>query len=79
MPEYWPPNLGARRDIPRNAAIHPTVDAMHRAGLLSPDQMPKLGGEDSPRLLPSEIARKAVKPLVSVADMGLDDRMASGL
>ncbi|KAI9665812.1 MAG: hypothetical protein M1821_003746 [Bathelium mastoideum] len=50
VPRYWPPNLGTPRDIPSHSVIHPTVDAMYRAGVLSLDQMPKLGGSDGPKL-----------------------------
>jgi hypothetical protein len=48
VPRHMPPNFGARRDIPLEAHIHPTVEAMHRAGVLSKDQMPILGGTDPP-------------------------------
>lgn len=45
VPRYWPPNMGASRDIPKGAAIHPTVDEMCKAGVLRPDQKPKIGGD----------------------------------
>jgi len=48
VPRHLPPNFGAARDIPLEANIHPTVEAMHRAGVLSKDQMPILGGTDPP-------------------------------
>ena len=48
IPRHLPPNFGAARDIPLEANIHPTVEAMHRAGVLSKDQMPVLGGTDPP-------------------------------
>ena len=69
--------MGSRRDIPRNAVIHPTVHELHKAGVLSAEQMPKLGGEDSPRLLVPEAARKKIEPLVSVSveDLGVENRM----
>lgn len=45
VPRHFPPNLGAKRDIPLDANIHPSVKAMNFAGILSPDQMPVLGGD----------------------------------
>jgi hypothetical protein len=46
VPRQLPPNLGACRDIPLEANIHPTVEAMYKAGVLSKEQMPVLGGTD---------------------------------
>jgi len=37
-------NLGMSRDIPEDAHIHPTVQAMRRANVLSEAQMPVKGG-----------------------------------
>lgn len=51
VPRTWPPNFGTRRDIPLHANIHPSVDQMFRAGVLSLNQMPKLGGEEGPQIL----------------------------
>ncbi|KAF1969428.1 hypothetical protein BU23DRAFT_652823 [Bimuria novae-zelandiae CBS 107.79] len=48
VPRQWPPNLGALRDIPTEANIHPTVEAMYKAGVLSQEEMPVLGGTDPP-------------------------------
>ncbi|KAE8151334.1 hypothetical protein BDV25DRAFT_128857 [Aspergillus avenaceus] len=31
IPRYWPPNLGASRDLPDDAVVHPSVQAMHHA------------------------------------------------
>ncbi|KAI1981034.1 hypothetical protein LOZ53_001581 [Ophidiomyces ophidiicola] len=47
-PRYWPPNLGALRDIPREANIHNSVEELFKAGVLR--KMPKLGGDDAPFL-----------------------------
>ncbi|KAF2478295.1 uncharacterized protein BDR25DRAFT_251030 [Lindgomyces ingoldianus] len=47
VPRHFPPNLGASRDIPSKAIIHPSVEAMYRAGVLTTDQMPVLGGTES--------------------------------
>ncbi|KAF2265212.1 hypothetical protein CC78DRAFT_559982 [Lojkania enalia] len=55
VPRHLPPNNGARRDIPSNAEIHPTVSAMYHAGVLSLEQMPVLGGTDPPSLRPSAL------------------------
>jgi hypothetical protein len=51
VPRTWPPNCGTRRDIPLHANIHHSVEQMFRAGVLSLNQMPKLGGEEGPRIL----------------------------
>ncbi|KAF3935175.1 hypothetical protein ABW20_dc0108233 [Dactylellina cionopaga] len=42
VPRYWPPNFGARRDIPANADIHPSLVALHEAGVLKESEVPKL-------------------------------------
>src|SRR6187402_62254 len=46
VPRNWPPNLGAKRDIPLGAEIHPSVLVMKRSGILQPSDMPKLGGKE---------------------------------
>jgi hypothetical protein len=46
VPRHFPPNLGAKRDIPLDAAIHHSVKAMSRAGIISEDQTPVLGGTE---------------------------------
>jgi len=46
VPRYWPPNLGAARDIPHGANIHKSVYELHQAGLLTVDQLPKMGGDN---------------------------------
>ncbi|KAL3487813.1 hypothetical protein BJX62DRAFT_240649 [Aspergillus germanicus] len=48
VPRYWPPNLGASRDLPEDAVLHPSVQAMYRARVIP--KMPKLGGDDPPFL-----------------------------
>ncbi|EDN02766.1 predicted protein [Histoplasma mississippiense (nom. inval.)] len=48
IPRYWPPNLGATRDIPRDAKIHCSVVQLYKAGVLS--EMPRLGGDLPPFL-----------------------------
>ncbi|KAH7407997.1 sporulation associated protein [Cadophora sp. MPI-SDFR-AT-0126] len=46
VPRHWPPNLGAPRDIPHGAEIHPSVYNLHRAGILKDYQLPKTGGDN---------------------------------
>ncbi|KAF1994657.1 hypothetical protein P154DRAFT_501527 [Amniculicola lignicola CBS 123094] len=46
VPRHFPPNLGAKRDIPLDAIIHHSVKAMSRAGIISEDQIPVLGGTE---------------------------------
>ncbi|KAL6702529.1 hypothetical protein ACN47E_001568 [Coniothyrium glycines] len=46
VPRYWPPNLGAPRDIPHRASIHKSVYELRQAGHLTEEQMPKLGGDN---------------------------------
>jgi len=46
VPRYWPPNLGAPRDIPHEATIHKSVYELRQAGLLLEEQMPKTGGDN---------------------------------
>lgn len=48
VPRYWPPNMGASRDIPHDAVIHPTVEQMRQAGVLQANQMPQTGGDEGP-------------------------------
>lgn len=55
VPRQWPPNLGTDRDIPDNAVIHPTVQQMFKAGVLSADEMPKLGGHTPAIFLPTNV------------------------
>jgi len=54
IPRYWPPNLGAPRDIPHGAQIHPSVYDLHHAGILRDDQLPKTGG-NNPHINPSRV------------------------
>ncbi|EPS38005.1 hypothetical protein H072_8270 [Dactylellina haptotyla CBS 200.50] len=42
VPRYWPPNFGAMRDIPADADIHPSLVALHEAGILKDNEVPKL-------------------------------------
>ncbi|KAF3914692.1 hypothetical protein AA313_de0206004 [Arthrobotrys entomopaga] len=42
VPRYWPPNFGAMRDIPADADIHPSLVALHEAGILKANQVPTL-------------------------------------
>ncbi|KAI9671611.1 MAG: hypothetical protein M1829_004616 [Trizodia sp. TS-e1964] len=55
VPRYWPPNLGSARDVPDSAVIHPTVQQMFKAGVLTADQMPKLGGHSPSIFLPANV------------------------
>lgn len=48
VPRYWPPNMGAKRDLPEEAVIHESVQQMYNAGVIS--EMPKLGGDEPPIL-----------------------------
>lgn len=41
--EYVADHFGYQ--IPKGAAIHPTVEEMCNAGILRPDQRPKIGGD----------------------------------
>ncbi|EEP75572.1 conserved hypothetical protein [Uncinocarpus reesii 1704] len=59
-PRYWPPNFGAARDIPRDAAIHPSVERMFKAGLLQ--EMPRLGGDDAPLLKDPLVVFRVLAP-----------------
>ncbi|PVH81831.1 hypothetical protein DL98DRAFT_623095 [Cadophora sp. DSE1049] len=56
VPRHWPPNLGAPRDIPHGAEIHPSVYNLHRAGVLKDDQLPKTGG-DNPHISPLRVSQ----------------------
>ncbi|GLB05817.1 hypothetical protein AtubIFM57258_001107 [Aspergillus tubingensis] len=47
VPRQWPPNMGAPRDIPEDAVIHPSVHEMVRAGILDPKSIPPRGGNNS--------------------------------
>ncbi|KAL2835741.1 hypothetical protein BJY01DRAFT_223040 [Aspergillus pseudoustus] len=51
VPRRLPPNLGAARDIPCGATIHPTVYEMLESGILKDFPIPKPGG-DNPNLPP---------------------------
>ncbi|KAH7356398.1 sporulation associated protein [Rhexocercosporidium sp. MPI-PUGE-AT-0058] len=55
VPRHWPPNLGAPRDIPHGAEIHPSVYSLHRAGVLKDDQLPQTGG-DNPHISPLRVS-----------------------
>ncbi len=55
VPRHWPPNLGAPRDIPHGADIHPSVYNLHRAGVLKDSELPKTGG-DNPHISPLRVA-----------------------
>ena len=55
IPRHWPPNLGAKRDIPTHAEIHPSVQSMYQAGVLRLDQMPELGSDEPTLLVPSSV------------------------
>lgn len=46
MPRYFPPNLGAPRDIPDDGVIHHSVDAMIKAGILDEKSVPERGGNN---------------------------------
>lgn len=49
IPRRLPPNLGAPRDLPDYAVIHPSVKEMIKAGILDKDSVPPRGG-DNPNL-----------------------------
>ena len=49
IPRRLPPNLGAPRDLPDYAVIHPSVKEMIKAGILDKDSVPPSGG-DNPNL-----------------------------
>ena len=49
VPRRLPPNLGASRDLPRYAVIHPSVKEMIKAGILDKKSIPPRGG-DNPNL-----------------------------
>lgn len=42
VPRHWPPNFGARRDIPSDADMHPSLIALSEAGVLQPTEIPRL-------------------------------------
>jgi hypothetical protein len=44
-PRRFPPSCGARRDIPADAIIHPSVYALRRSNILHEDELPRLGGD----------------------------------
>lgn len=50
--------MGARRDIPLNAVIHPSVEQMCKVGGLTADEVPKLGGDEPAVMLQAPHARK---------------------
>ncbi|KAK0625617.1 Uncharacterized protein DIS24_g11063 [Lasiodiplodia hormozganensis] len=52
VPRFWPPNLGAPRDIPVEGELHPSVNEMIKAGILDPKSVPEKGG-DNPIVLPN--------------------------
>lgn len=39
VPRYWPANLGAKRNMPRYAATHPSVENLFSTGVVRKDQM----------------------------------------
>ncbi|KAK2731618.1 hypothetical protein FQN57_003271 [Myotisia sp. PD_48] len=47
IPRRFPPNLGAPRDIPNDAVIHPSVNEMVKAGIIDAESIPKKGGDNS--------------------------------
>ncbi|KAJ5320468.1 hypothetical protein N7508_000751 [Penicillium antarcticum] len=47
VPRRLPPNLGASRDLPIDAEIHPSVNEMIRAGILKEESIPVRGGDNS--------------------------------
>ncbi|KAF3762113.1 hypothetical protein M406DRAFT_65880 [Cryphonectria parasitica EP155] len=49
IPVRYPPNLGAPRDLPLDAEIHPSVYEMIQAGILDKASIPDKGG-DNPHL-----------------------------
>ncbi|KAK7613323.1 hypothetical protein BKA81DRAFT_396277 [Phyllosticta paracitricarpa] len=49
IPRHCPPNYGARRDIPLDAEIHPSVIEMVETGILRGSSIPVKGG-DNPRM-----------------------------
>ncbi|KAA8651229.1 hypothetical protein EYZ11_007815 [Aspergillus tanneri] len=51
VPRRLPPNMGAARDIPNGAHIHPSVYEMLESGILKDFPIPKQGG-DNPNLPP---------------------------
>ena len=57
IPRHWPPNLGAKRDIPTHAEIHHSVQHMYQAGVLKLDQMPELGGDEPTLFIPSSVLK----------------------
>lgn len=54
VPRHWPPHLGRRRSLPKGAKIHPSVYELHRAGILTSEQLPQTGGS-SPYINPSQV------------------------
>ncbi|KAL4782457.1 hypothetical protein BJX76DRAFT_349363 [Aspergillus varians] len=52
IPQRFPPNMGASRDIPCEATIHPSVCEMLNSGILNGFPVPKPGG-GNPNLPPS--------------------------
>ncbi|KKK22133.1 hypothetical protein AOCH_003013 [Aspergillus ochraceoroseus] len=57
VPRRLPPNLGAERDLPDGATIHPSVLEMREAGILDEFPIPKPGG-DNPNLPPNIVNRE---------------------
>ncbi|KAK8186470.1 sporulation associated protein [Phyllosticta citribraziliensis] len=57
VPRHCPPNMGARRDIPLDAEIHPSVAEMVKAGILQGSLIPVKGG-DNPNLSSVPSVRK---------------------
>lgn len=49
IPRRLPPNMGAPRDLPHDAVIHPSVKEMIKAGILDKESIPPRGG-DNPNL-----------------------------
>lgn len=54
VPRRLPPNMGAPRDLPHYAVIHPSVKEMIKAGILDKKSIPRKGG-DNPIILPNII------------------------
>lgn len=47
VPRRLPPNMGAPRDLPHHAVIHPSVKEMIKAGILDKKSVPPKGGDNS--------------------------------
>lgn len=71
VPRYWPANLGAKRNMPRYAATHPSVENLFNNGFVRKDQMLHVDGDAAPCLRLRRAEEVCVAFAVGVGSSGL--------